>query len=166
MLALRVTIACVFVFSGASHGLAAPPFAAGSPAAQQIGVNVILSTEVTDAALAELGRHGTVLDVVPGIRGVTLRTAQSELAGIAALPFVESAEQDVERSGAPIDTVPVESFGNGVNLWNLDAMNVTDLGSGRQIPSYDGAGVYIAVLDSGLLDSWRQYFPQERVATQ
>ena len=27
-------------------------------------------------------------------------------------------------------------------------------------------GVYVAVLDSGLLDSWRQYFPQERIAVQ
>jgi subtilisin family serine protease len=29
-----------------------------------------------------------------------------------------------------------------------------------------GEGVYVAVLDSGLLDSWRQYFPQERIATE
>jgi len=164
--ALRVAIVFIFVLSAGPLAHAAPPVADTSPAAQGIGVNVILSTEVTDAALAELGRHGVVLDVVPSIRGVTLRTASSELAEIAALPFVESAEPDVVRSGAPIDTIPVESFGDGLNLWNLDAMNVTDLGSGRQVPDYDGAGVYVAVLDSGLLDSWRQYFPDERIATQ
>ena len=30
----------------------------------------------------------------------------------------------------------------------------------------DGSGVFIGVLDTGLLDSWRQYFPEERIATQ
>lgn len=164
--ALRVTIVCIFVFSAGPLARAAPPASDASPAAQGIGVNVILSTEVTDAALAELRRHGVVLDVLPSIRGVTLRTSNSELPEIVALPFVESAEPDVVRSGAPIDTVPVESFGDGFNLWNLDAMNVTDPGSGRVLPDYDGAGVYVAVLDSGLLDSWRQYFPDERIATE
>ena len=42
---------------------------------------------------------------------------------------------------------------------------MTNLGQGRTVP-YDGTGVYVAVLDTGLLDSWRQYFPQERIATQ
>src|SRR6185503_20313662 len=32
--------------------------------------------------------------------------------------------------------------------------------------SHRGQGVYIGVLDSGLLDTWRQYFPRERIATQ
>jgi subtilisin family serine protease len=42
---------------------------------------------------------------------------------------------------------------------------VTD-GSAGRTSDYDGAGVYVAVLDTGLLDSWRQYFPQERIATE
>ena len=32
--------------------------------------------------------------------------------------------------------------------------------------AYDGNGVYVAVLDTGLLDSWRKYFPQERIAKE
>ena len=32
--------------------------------------------------------------------------------------------------------------------------------------TYDGSGVYVAILDTGLLPTWRQYFPQERIATQ
>ncbi|HEV3483999.1 MAG TPA: S8 family serine peptidase, partial [Vicinamibacterales bacterium] len=35
----------------------------------------------------------------------------------------------------------------------------------RQV-AQDGRGVYVAVLDTGLLDSWRQYFPEQRIATQ
>ncbi|MDP2997472.1 MAG: S8 family serine peptidase [Bryobacterales bacterium] len=53
-----------------------------------------------------------------------------------------------------------------MNAWNLDAINVTDFEKGRPIRLQTGAGVYVAVLDTGLLNSWRQYFPAERIATQ
>jgi subtilisin family serine protease len=42
---------------------------------------------------------------------------------------------------------------------------VTDFGFNNRQVAYDGTGVYVAVLDTGLLDSWRQYFPQQRIAT-
>ena len=48
----------------------------------------------------------------------------------------------------------------------MDAVNVTDFGSTSRQVIQDGTGVYVAVLDTGLVDSWRQYFPQERIATQ
>jgi subtilisin family serine protease len=34
------------------------------------------------------------------------------------------------------------------------------------ITGYTGRGVYIAVLDTGLVPFWRDYFPQERIATK
>lgn len=145
--------------------LAAAPLASAAPPPRKIGVNVVLATDVSAAALARLSEHGTVRDVLPSIRGVTLQAVETELPAIQALPFVESAEPDVVHAGSPIDTVPVESLGGGGNMWNLDAANLTELGAGRTV-SYDGSGVWVAVVDSGLLDSWRQYFPQERIATQ
>ncbi len=30
----------------------------------------------------------------------------------------------------------------------------------------DGTGVYVAVLDTGLLPTWRAYFPEERIAVE
>jgi subtilisin family serine protease len=45
----------------------------------------------------------------------------------------------------------------------MDAVNVTDLGLGRTI-AYDGAGTYVAVLDTGLTPGWRSYFPHESIA--
>jgi subtilisin family serine protease len=65
----------------------------------------------------------------------------------------------------PIDTVAATNFTNGLSTWDLDAINVTDIGAGRQLTE-NGDGVYVAILDTGLLYSWRQYFPQERIATQ
>jgi subtilisin family serine protease len=117
--------------------------------------------------LKQLGGVGTVLDVVPKIHAVTMRIRSSDLAAVQALPFVEAAEPDVERMGSPIDLVPVSNFAAGWSTWDLDAINVTaGPGQGTRVVPYTGAGVYVGVIDSGLLDSWRQYFPQERIAEQ
>ncbi|HET8647531.1 MAG TPA: S8 family serine peptidase, partial [Vicinamibacteria bacterium] len=141
--------------------------AAGTAAAGTIGINVVLNTDPTPAVLAALGAHGRVRDVFPALDAVTLQADQRQLEAVRALPFVAAANPDAERKGGPVDTVAASSFTGGLNTWNLDAVNVTNLqpGPDRTIP-FDGTGVYVAVLDSGLLDSWRQYFPQERIATQ
>lgn len=43
--------------------------------------------------------------------------------------------------------------------WDSDMINI-------EAVSQTGAGVYVAVLDSGLVPNWRDYFPEERVATE
>ena len=65
----------------------------------------------------------------------------------------------------PLDTVEAENFVNGINTWNLDAINVTDFGAGRTI-GYTGEGVYVAVLDTGLVQNWRMFFPEQRIAEE
>ena len=146
-------------------------FVSGAPQDKMIGVNVVLKTAITKAALAELGRFGRIRDEIPALNAVTLQARASELASIQALPFVASASPDAERTGAPVDTVPVDDFAAGINTWDLDAIDVTDFGVTGRVTSlngtdFDGTGVYVAVLDTGLLDSWRQYFPQERIAEE
>jgi len=136
-----------------------------APAGRSIGINVVLNTSMTPDILKDLRQFGPVLDTIDQINAVHMRASESELPAIVALPYVEAANPDSERKGAPVDTVPVTDFMDGINTWDLDAINVTDYGSGRTI-DYDGTGVYVAVLDTGLLDSWRQYFPQERIATE
>jgi subtilisin family serine protease len=138
---------------------------AGSPN-QSIGINVLLNTEATEAILADLGNHGRVLNVLYEINALTIKAKASELGAIQALPYVEAANPDAERSyGPPWDTVEAVDFAGGMNTWDLDAINVTDYDMGRTI-DFDGEGVYVAVLDSGLLSTWRQYFPEERIAVQ
>jgi subtilisin family serine protease len=138
----------------------------GAPADKMIGVNVVLKTSITRAALTELARFGRVRDQIPALNAVTLQARDSELASIQALPFVASASPDAERTGAPVDTVAVEDFTTGFGTWNLDVVNVTNPGMNNRTVDYDGTGVFVAVLDTGLLDSWRQYFPQERIAVE
>jgi subtilisin family serine protease len=43
--------------------------------------------------------------------------------------------------------------------WDADIIN-------SDITSYSGAGVYVAVLDTGLVPNWRDYFPVDRIATK
>jgi len=139
--------------------------ARSAPADKLIGINVVLNTHVTNAILADLGARGKVRDVIPALDAVTIQAAQSQLDVIRGLPYVQTANPDAERKGSPVDTVAASNFSNGLSTWDQDAIDVTDFGRGRTVP-YDGSGVYVAVLDTGLLDSWRQYFPQERIATQ
>jgi len=131
-----------------------------------IGINVLLKTDVTKAILTDLGTHGTVRDVLAEIKAVTLQAKASELAAIQALPYVAAANPDAERKAGPVTAVAASDFSTGISTWDLDAINVTDLDQGRTLTGYDGTGVYVAVLDTGLVSNWPAYFPDERIATE
>ena len=131
----------------------------------QIGINILLNTAVTNAILNDLKLYGNVLEVFPEIKALTMRIEKNNLSLIKNLAYVNLANPDAERKGSPLDPVAVTNFKNGLSTWNLDAVNVTETGIGRT-EAHDGTGVYIGVLDTGLPDSWRQYFPQERISTQ
>jgi hypothetical protein len=132
-----------------------------------IGINVLFKSGITQQNLNDLGRFGTVLDTTPVIKLVTMRSTASQLPAIRALSYVAAANPDAERKGSPLDTVAATNFANGLSTWDMDAVNVTaNPGFSGRAVSYDGTGVYVAVLDTGLLDSWRQYFPEQRIATQ
>ena len=132
-----------------------------------IGVNVVLNTAVTDAILADLGDYGKVRDVLYKVDAVTMQAKADQLSAIQDLPFVAYANPDAERHGKPVDAVNVADFTGGISTWDQDAINVTvqPFSSARDV-TQTGAGVYVAVLDTGLKDSWRQYFPQERIAEE
>ena len=158
---LALTLVAGLLLAG---GVAGSQTASGAPAAQQtIGINVVLNSAVTQTELADLGHYGTVRAVIPEIKAVTLRAPQSALASIRARSYVAAANPDARRQGAPVDTVAAQDFADGANTWNLDSVNVTDAGKDARQVAYDGGEVYVAVLDTGLLDSWRQYFPEERI---
>jgi subtilisin family serine protease len=146
--------------------LANTSLAFAAPGKNTIGINVALNTDVTDVILADLATHGKVREVIYEIDALTMQAPASELPVIAALPYVAAANPDAERNGAPVDTVAATDFMDGLSTWDLDAVNVTDFGFDNRQVAYDGTGVYVAVLDTGLLDSWRQYFPQERIAVE
>ncbi|HUS18254.1 MAG TPA: S8 family serine peptidase [Terriglobales bacterium] len=130
-----------------------------------VGINVLLKSAPTPAVLSDLGKHGKIRDVVEEIKAVTLQAPLSELAVIQGLTYVASANQDSPRGTGPVDTVTATDFVAGISTWDLDAINVTNPGAGRTT-SLTGAGVNVAVIDTGLVDNWRQYFPEQRILSQ
>jgi subtilisin family serine protease len=128
-------------------------------------INVVTKTLATSSQLAELAKYGNVLKQIPEIKAVIMSGKESSLASIRALPFVARANFDAERNIPPDHMLELTDFSAGRNTWNLDAVNVTDFGAGRTV-AYDGNGVYVAILDTGLLPTWRYYFPVQRIADQ
>ncbi|MEY2519000.1 MAG: hypothetical protein QOF24_759, partial [Verrucomicrobiota bacterium] len=141
--------------------------ASSARAEASIGINVLLKSQITQQNLSDLGRFGTVLDTAPSIKLVTLKSTASQLPAIRGLSYVAAANPDAVRNGSPVDTVAATNFANGISTWDMDAVNVTvNPGFSGRAVNYDGTGVYVAVIDTGLVDSWRQYFPDQRIATE
>ena len=134
---------------------------------RMIGVNVLASAAPSDAMLAELSTYGSVFDVMPEINAVIMLAKSDQLDAIRALRFVTSAEPDGEVTLDVPDAAPLASFTAGRSMWNLDAVNVTRApGVATRSVTQTGAGVYVGILDTGLLPTWRSYFPEARIATQ
>jgi hypothetical protein len=127
-------------------------FGASGATEKQVGINVVLKTDITPAILADLGKYGLVRDTVYEIKAVTLRSTMSALPQIRALPYVAAANPDAVRNGSPIDTVDASSFVDGHSTWNQDLINVTISPSTntRAVP-FTGRGVYVAVVFTGLV---------------
>jgi len=134
------------------------------------GINIVLKRPATPAQLQQLGTFGTIKKKLVEINAVTLVGKESVLPSIRALPYVASANFDAKRNIPPDVQLGVSDFATlGANTWDLDAVNVTDRVFGAQndrVISQDGSGVYVAILDTGLLPTWRYYFPVQRIATQ
>ena len=156
---------CMSLFLVAVICLPLVSTAAPKGSGKMIDVNVLLSVEPGRNVLRELGQYGRVKDVLYEINALTMKIREGDLPEIQGLPWVVAANPDAERLGAPVDTVAVEDFLDGFTTWSMDVINVMDEFDNRLVP-YDGEGVYVAVIDTGLVDSWRQYFPQERIAEE
>jgi len=170
---MALTLAALVAIAACSDDRTAPsdtasenPSFASSTAT--VRLNVILKSPATTASRAELSRYGTILDELTRLNAVLMKAKRSQIGAIKALPFVQSVGEDAVRDIGPIDLIPsdVTDFAGRNNVWNLDAINVTDKLSGGRKVAQDGSNVYVAILDTGLLSSWRAYFPEARIATR
>ena len=134
-------------------------------AAKPVAVNVVLNADITPAILQSLRTFGSVGTQLPQIRGLTMMVESAKLPALRRLASVAAAELDGAGMAAPIEAVDVPDFTGGSSMWDHDAINVTDFGVGRT-ETYTGEGVYVAVLDTGLVQNWPSYFPADRIATE
>ena len=142
---------------------ASPDFASANATRQ---INVLLKAPATAGNRAELSKLGNIVDEIVSLNAIQLKAKADNLPAIRALPFVKSASFDQPRSAPPSPVVEALDVAAGANVWNLDAINVTDkVSEGRKVP-YDGTGVYVAVLDSGLLPFWPFYFQGKNIDTE
>jgi subtilisin family serine protease len=166
-LTLALVIAgCQVDQSPTSPDLAPTPQLARTDRQEAVAINVLLNRPATAAIRTELASFGTIRGEIQAINAVFLVAPRADIAAIRALPHVAAAGADAERSaGPPVPPVAVTDFASGLNTWDLDAVDVTNFGAGRTVAA-DGTGVYVGVLDTGLLESWPFYFPDERIAEE
>jgi subtilisin family serine protease len=123
-------------------------------------VEIVVNGVLTDAMIAELGGYGRITDTLPQIGGVAMDTRESALGNLKKLPYVTTVGDQAERHAYAYD--------GGVSTWDLDMMNITDPTdpTDPRVVIQGGAGVYVAVLDTGLVGNWRDYLPEAQVAVE
>ncbi len=65
----------------------------------------------------------------------------------------------VPPASAGNDFSTTTSTAAGVSTWDSDMINIEQV-------SQTGKGTYVAVLDTGLVPNWQDYFPKQRIATK
>ena len=130
-----------------------------SPAANRLMVQT--RGPVTDANLAQLRPYSVVHGVIRryNIVAVTPRGVRARIA-ISRLPFVARVEADSLRTLTSVGT------------WDRDILDVVDVEETGTVGDPDarevsqtGAGVHVAMIDTGLIKEWRAFLDPAHVRT-
>jgi subtilisin family serine protease len=143
--------------------VAAAPLAAASRT-EPLRVLVKTSVPLTPAVQDALAAHATsVTHTWPAIDALALSVTEEQRAALELDPLVALVEPDGVGEALPIvmeaglaasaaaGAAPIES-------WNIDMADVSGTG-------YDGSGVTVALVDSGLPQNWPMFLPPGSVDT-
>ena len=102
----------------------------------------------------------SVAHVYVNFGGASARIPSAKIASVRALPFVTSVNLDTLRQldAVTVDSLVPASALPGTPYW-LDLMNA------ENNSTYDGSGVWVAVLDSGFYPNWRDYLDEASILT-
>ncbi len=90
----------------------------------------------------------------PQIDAVALTVKEENIPKLQAMTGIKAVYRDQK--------VTVNA---GVQAWDLDIIDVEKIHN-NTYTDVDGSGVYVAVLDTGLLPHWKDYFSEESIATE
>src|SRR6266511_1290827 len=129
------------------------------------GYLVASASPLTAAQVTALTNAGIkVKHVYQNFGGAAVVASARSADAIRRLPFVTGVSADtvkqldsVRTSGAPRMAAPAAAL-PGTPYW-------LDLIDAEKNTSYDGSGVWVAVLDSGFYPNWRDYFDPAKILT-
>jgi subtilisin family serine protease len=131
------------------------------PAPKRGRLMVVAKGSVTDSILAQLKSFGTVHGVIRRYNIVAITPhGPAARAAITRLQFVARVEADLPR------------YPTDVGSWDRDIIDAVDVQESgiigdpdpREVP-YTGAGVHVALIDTGLIKNWRDFLIAGRVRT-
>jgi subtilisin family serine protease len=141
-----------------------------------VSVNVVAKSKLTETMWSKVGPLGRVTSILEEINAFTMRLPNGNVKDLASLDFIKSVNEDAVRTAIPLRTAGEAispSALTEINSWNLDMINVTegnDSGHGGvekdRVVDETGINTYVAVLDTGLLKTWRNYFDSDQIAVQ
>lgn len=125
-------------------------------------LEIVLNRDVRDDDLSMISKlGGKVVYRFDEIRGLVVhidrRFANRLLKSLDSIKSVKEAGI-VKPLSEELPSICIKHKTNFT--WNLDMINVPTV---HEILGYNGSGVYIAVLDTGLEPQWRNYFPEEGI---
>jgi hypothetical protein len=114
-------------------------------------------TQAQTQALKDAG--ALVSSVYKNFGGAAAVIPDSKLSAVRSLSFVTSVNQDTVRQLAAVNPPNGAAPLPGTPYWQdlIDAENNT---------TYNGSGVWVAVLDTGFYPNWRDYFVESDILTQ
>ncbi len=138
------------------------PAPASESARQSVSNRIMVTVRpaITDALLSRLRQYGQVHGWMPRLRLVAMTPTGNNRSAIRSLPFVESVDTDQKR------------YLTDVGTWDRDILDVVDVEESGSIGDPDtrevaqtGAGVHVALIDTGLISNWRDFLVEGRVDT-
>jgi subtilisin family serine protease len=150
---LAATAALALVLAGVPASTAS-----AGPGGASAGYLVGSAAPLTATQVTVLEKAGAkVKTTYRNFGGAAVAASPQAVDAIRRLPFVSSVSADTlkQPAAAPVSTAAALP---GRPYW-LDLMDA------EKNTSFDGSGVWVAVLDSGFYPNWRDYFDPQRILT-